>query len=323
MTPAPEAPVSVAAESEAVASLFVRLAQYQRERFPLTAYVPMIAIAATAGVGWSRAARGAQGSMSGAAWSVAALTMLVGFFLLRVADEHKDAALDRVARPELPVPRGLVTLAELRRVGAGLALVVAALNLSLAPRLLWVLAVVAAWAALMTKEFFVAEWLRVRHGLYLLSHMVIMPLLLGYATTLDWLVARAAPPRGLGVFLAATYVNGLVLEIGRKLREPAAERARVETYSATWGLPRAQRRWLGALVLAAALTAWAMSVAGMSSTLVFPLTAAVALIVAWPMPALARGRAGSGKATERMSAVWNLLAYLFLALPWALTALRA
>lgn len=300
------------------ASLLRRLATYQRERFPLAAYLPLIAIAATAGVAWSRAARGVEGFVSASRWGTGALTMLVAFFLLRVADEHKDAALDRAARPELPVPRGLIALGELRWVGAALAVMAIALNAWLAPRLLYPLGVVALWAALMTKEFFVADWLRARHGLYLLSHMVAMALLLCYATAVDWLAEGAAAPPFIGVFLAATYANGLVLEIGRKLREPAAERPSVETYSAVWGLARAHQLWLAVLAIAAALTAWAMTIAGLSEALSYAIAVVVVIVLALPSRALADGRPGSGKTVETLSGVWNLLAYLLLALPWAL-----
>ncbi|MCC7003670.1 MAG: hypothetical protein IT357_16045 [Gemmatimonadaceae bacterium] len=306
------------ADARPRASLLHRLAVYQRERFPLAAYIPLIAIAATAGMAWSRAARGAEGFVTGAHWGTGALTMLVMFFLLRVADEHKDAALDRVARPELPVPRGLVSLAELRVVGGVLALVVVALNAWVAPALLLPLLVVATWAALMTKEFFVAEWLRARHGLYLLSHMVVMPLILGYASAVDWLVESGAAPRMLAVFLAATYANGLVLEIGRKLRDPAAERPGVETYSAVWGRGNATALWTLALFAAAMLTAWAMTVAGLSAVTSFAVGMLAALLLALPARALLAGRPGSGKRIERVSGVWNLFAYVLLALPWAM-----
>lgn len=310
--------MTTTADARPRASLLLRLAVYQGERFPLAAYIPLIAIAATAGMAWSRAARGAEGFVPVARWGTGALTMLVTFFLLRVADEHKDAALDRVTRPELPVPRGLVTLAELRVVGGLLALVVIALNAWVAPALLWPLLAVATWAALMTKEFFVAEWLRARHGLYLLSHMVVMPLILGYASAVDWLVEGGEAPPQLALFLAATYANGLVLEVGRKLRDPAAERPGVETYSAVWGLGNATALWTLTLFTAAMLTAWAMTSAGLSAVISFAVGALTALLLSLPVRALAAGKPGSGKQIERVSGVWTLLAYVLLALPWAL-----
>jgi 4-hydroxybenzoate polyprenyltransferase len=62
--------------------------------------------------------RGAAPNVAGA--SVVAVLVLFGlFFQLRVADEHKDNEDDTKYRPERPVPRGLVTLGELRVVAIG------------------------------------------------------------------------------------------------------------------------------------------------------------------------------------------------------------
>src|SRR5260370_38008999 len=111
--------------------------------------------------------------------------------MLRVLDEHKDAAVDRRYRPELPVPRGLVTLADLRWAGGGALVTVLALNALLAPVLLLPCLAIAVWAALMTREFFVREWLRAHPAAYLISHMAIMPMIDIYTTGLGLIAARA------------------------------------------------------------------------------------------------------------------------------------
>jgi 4-hydroxybenzoate polyprenyltransferase len=297
------------------APLLRRLVTYQAERFPLAAYVPMVAAAAFAAVAWSRAARGALGFVPAGRFVVGALTMLAVFLLLRIADEHKDAAVDRTARPELPVPRGLVTLAELRVVGGLVAGAVLLANALSAPALLWPLLLIGLWGALMTREFFAPAWLRARPTIYLLSHMVIMALVMLYGSGLDWVADAASAPPALWLFLLAAYLNGLVLEIGRKLKEPAAERPGVETYTVVWGAHRARRVWLVVLFAAAVCVAAAMVAAGASGVLAM-LAVVVALVVAYPARALAAGHTGSGKKVEVVSGVWNLAAYLLLALPW-------
>lgn len=300
------------------APLLPRLIRYQAERFPLAAYAPLVAIASLAAIGWSRAARGAAGYVPTSHGLTAALTMLTAFALLRVADEHKDAALDRVARPELPVPRGLVTLGELRFTASLLVTAVVALNAYVMPVALVPLGAVALWTALMTREFFVPDWLRARPALYLVSHMVILPLILLYGSTADWLAVGAAPPRGLIVFLAASYACGLVLELGRKLRDPLAERPGVETYTGAWGSRRALQVWGSALLAAALLIGLSMRLAGSSLALAAAVPAVAALITASAAPALAAGQPGSGKRIESRSALFTLLAYAALALPWVL-----
>jgi 4-hydroxybenzoate polyprenyltransferase len=299
-----------------------RLLRYQAERFPLAAYGPMVGMAAFAAVSWSRAARGAGGSLPAGRLAAGAFTMLVLFFLLRVADEHKDASADLSARPELPVPRGLVSLAELRVVGLGLLAVAAGLNAVLAPRLLWMLLAVLLWAGLMTREFFAPAWMRARPWAYLLSHMMIMPLILLYGTAVDWFAAGAGPPPALWVFLGAAFASGLVLEIGRKLRDPGAERAGVETYSASWGRGRAVAVWGAALAAAALAVGTGMLVAGAPAALAVGLPVAAGALVAMSAAGVLHARPGSGRRIEAASGAWSLAAYLFLALPWLLRAVQ-
>lgn len=282
----------------------------------------MILVASAAALAWSRAARGAAGLGGLVTFTTVAVTLLAAFFALRVADEHKDAATDRVSRPELPVPRGLVTLAELRLAAGPLVVAAVAANLLLDPRLLWPLALAAAWLALMTREFFVPEWLRARPLPYLLSHMVVMPLLLLAATAADWIPAGEGPPGGLAWFLAATFATGLVLELGRKIRAPDAERPGVDTYTSAWGVPRATAGWLAALFGSATMIAVATLRAGAA---IAPIAAtAGSLLFAIPALRLLAGArsVNDAKRVETTSAIWTLVAYLLLALPWLERAWR-
>lgn len=297
----------------APAPLAARLWAYQRERFPLAAYVPLIGVSALSAAAWAGAARGRPGLPPWPLLAVGLGTALAFFFLLRVADEHKDAHVDRQFRPELPVPRGLVSLAELRRAGAAVALAAAAANALVAPRLLWALVPAVAWAVLMAREFFVAEWLRARSVAYLLSHMIVMPLLFAYLTGLDWLAAGVDPPAQLPMFLGLAFMNGILVEVGRKIRAPESERPGVETYTATWGLRAAPAAWLAALALAAVLGALAAPGPGLGIATV----ALAVLALAAALPAIAflrRPAPARGKQIETAAGLWTLASYLVLAL---------
>jgi hypothetical protein len=288
--------------------LRARLRTYQAERFPVAAYLPLVAVATFAALAYSRAARGESG-FPRLEFAVGTLTLLVFFFLLRVLDEHKDAGTDAEHRPELPVPRGLVSLRELRWAAGGALGLVVVLNLALDAALLAPMGVVLGWAALMGREFFVAAWLRARPLAYLLSHMVVMPLIFLYATTLDWLVAGAPPPPGLPVFLALAFLNGLVIEVGRKLRAPGEEREGVETYTAAWGAGRAARAWLG--ILAAALVAGALAGRAIEAgTLTLIALTPLAIAAALPASQLLRAPLpGLGRRVEVASGLWVLACY--------------
>ena len=122
------------------------------------------------------------------------------------------------------MPRGLVTLRLLVVLGVGAALLQAGLAAMLNTHLLMILAAVWLWLALMSLEFFAASWLRARPVVYLLSHMMIMPMIDLFTTSCEWLPRQAGPPAGIVPFLLLSFANGCVLEIGRKTWSPASER---------------------------------------------------------------------------------------------------
>lgn len=281
---------------------------YQRERFPLAGHGPLILSFSASAVALSALLRGTWPSWP--AVGVAFASALLAFFQLRVADEFKDADDDRQFRPYRPVPRGLVTLKELARLGVASMAVQLALAWWLDPRLVVVLAAVWAYMALLSREFFVAEWLKARPFTYLWTHMLVVPLIDLYATACDWVPAGATPPPGLGWFLGASFFNGVVVEVGRKLRAPADEEHGVETYSAAWGRPRAVSAWLAALGLAGASAAAAARTAGVGGITTGVAVVAVMLAALLGARFLQRPVPGSGKPFELFAGVWTLCMYL-------------
>lgn len=298
-------------------NLLSRLWRYQAERFPLVQFVPLITLFTLSSVAYSRLSRGASGFIPWTRFGVGALTAIVFFFLLRVLDEHKDQDLDRRFRPELPVPRGLVTLAELRNLGIALAGLVLLLNVLLGLRFVLLLLPAALWATAMTKEFFVRDWLRGHPTAYLVSHMAIMPMVDFYTTGIDWLAEAAHPPHALVFFLLVTYGNGVLIEVGRKIRAPQDEREGVGTYTRDWGLRAAPAVWLAVLAVTLGL---AIVAARATSPLhvTAPLLAAVAAFCAVPAVLFLREPSSSrARAMEKASGLWPFATYLTLGSgPW-------
>ena len=282
---------------------------YQRERFPLVAHAPLIAAFSSAAVCLSSLLRREQHPRA-ASLIVAFITALCFFFQLRVADEFKDADDDARHRPYRPVPRGLVTLRELGWLGMAAGVVQLAAALWLDIRLVPLLLLVWGYMALMSKEFFVRDWLRARPLTILWTHMLIMPLIDLYATACDWVPAGAAIAPGLRWFLVASFFNGMVVEVGRKIRAPEAEEAGVETYSVLWGRPRAVTVWIAMMAVALGSAVLAAREIG-NGALVFAVLGTVwvvsllggALFVARPT----RGRA---RVIEPLAGVWTLAMYL-------------
>ena len=293
-------------------SLAERLWIYQQERFPLARFGPMVVVFTASAAYYSRFARGADGFIPAGRFLVGAFTALVFFAWLRILDEHKDAEVDRRYRPELPVPRGLVTRAELRAVGATALGAAVLLNVWAAPELLAVMAVVAGYAALMTREFFVGEWLRAHPAAYLLSHMAIMPLIDLYSTGLDWLSEGVDAPRALVLFLLLTYLNGIVIEIGRKIRVPSEERDGVDTYTLAWGVRVAPTVWLIVLSSTAMVAAFALQAIGASRVEIGALVALMGLAAIPAVRFVIDPRPALSKQIEAASGLWTIAMYLAL-----------
>ena len=228
---------------------------YQKERFPLVAHGPLIAAFSFCAVSYSRMLRGEPDLAPWPSLVVAFVTCVLFFLQLRIADEFKDIEEDTRFRPYRPVPRGLVKLRELGWLFVCGAVVQLVAALWLSPQMALLLLVPWIYLAAMSREFFAREWLKARPITYLWTHMLIMPLVDFYATGCDWLALGVHPPDGLGWFLAASFFNGVVIELGRKLRAPADEETGVPTYTALWGVARAPLVWL-AVICVTGVCAW-------------------------------------------------------------------
>lgn len=228
-------------------TLPARLWTYQSERFPLKKTIPLLLVFSAASICVS--ARLADRPLpEWPAFVVGFVLAMALFFQMRVCDEFKDAEDDRRYRPERPIPRGLVSPAEVLVLGLlTLPMAATAAWLWYTP-VLWGLLAVWVWLAAMTAEFGVPTWLKARPVFYLVSHMAIMPLIDLLLTSIEWLPAGGAASK-LWLFLALSFINGCVLEIGRKLWSPENEIDGVDTYSALWGHRRAAYVWLCCVVL--------------------------------------------------------------------------
>lgn len=281
---------------------------YQRERFPLAALGPLALVVGAGATMFSALAHRAE--LPG--WSgvlAAAASALLVFAQMRVLDEFKDFDDDARYRPYRAVPRGLVSLGELRGVLAAAGAGQVALALAIDARLVWLLFLLWGYLGLMTAEFFVRDWLRARAFAYLASHIPFGGLIALYASAFEW-VPRSQPPHpALAAFgLAALFCTAL-LEIGRKIRAPRDEEAGVVTYSAVWGRPRAVGAWLATLLLVGACGLAAARAAGNGTTfaVLMALAALAAGIAAWRF--LRRPQSRRAKAIEALSGVTALALY--------------
>jgi 4-hydroxybenzoate polyprenyltransferase len=283
---------------------------YQRERFPLAGHTPVIAAFSLAAVGYSILERGSS-TLPGTRPIVVAFTCSFLFFLqLRLADEFKDFEEDRLYRPYRPVPRGLITLRELAFVWAVSILLQLLSALWLSPRLLPLLVAVWIYQLLMSREFFCRDWLKRHPVAYMMSHMVIMPLIFLFASACDWIPAGYTwPKQGLLWMMGVNFFVGMVIEIGRKIRAPSDEEHGVETYSLLWGRVAAVFAWL-ALMAASAVAAYPAARSIQFAQIEFVLVPVIASSVFTGVAFLMHNQTGGGKRIETVSGMWALLMYL-------------
>jgi 4-hydroxybenzoate polyprenyltransferase len=293
---------------------------YQHERFPIFRHGFLIAAVCFGAVVYSLRARSNFEFPDGYALLAAFVSTFVFFLQLRIADEFKDYDDDLACRPYRPVQRGLVLLSELRRIAfasAGLQFVLA---LWISPLLLLPLFLVWAYMLLMTKEFFVHKWLKRRPAIYLLSHMLIMPLIYFYITACDWQAADEVISKDLVWLLGMGFFNGIVIEIGRKIRSPEDEEHGVETYSALWGPARATLLWIGALLATMLFALIAAHKIHFTTPMAWLLVVSILGALMGAVRFLHNPVRGSGKRIEHISGIWTLMLHLgmgsaFLSIP--------
>ena len=177
------------------------------------------------------------------------------FFQLRITDEFKDYEEDLKYRAYRPVQRGIISLKTLGKIGIATVIIQIMLAHVIDPEIIYFMIFVWIYMLLMTKEFFIKKWLTKRVLTYALSHVVIMifiTLVIVNATqyilldgtenifefgVLQW--NRHNIDFALIPLFTLNYLNGIVLEIGRKTRRADEEEHGVQTYSKLWGRKKA------------------------------------------------------------------------------------
>ena len=175
------------------------------------------------------------------------------FFLqLRITDEFKDYEEDLKYRAYRPVQRGIISLKTLGKIGIATVIIQIILAHVIDPEIIYFMIFVWIYMFLMAKEFFIKKWLTKRILIYALSHVVIMVFItLVIVEATQYIV----PKNIFDVFIlqryrhnidfaliplfVLNYLNGIVLEIGRKTRRADEEEHGVQTYSKLWGRKKA------------------------------------------------------------------------------------
>ena len=176
------------------------------------------------------------------------------FFQLRITDEFKDYEEDLKYRSYRPVQRGIISLKALRKIGIATVIIQIIFAHVINPKIIYYMMLVWIYMFLMSKEFFIKKWLTKRILIYALSHVVIMIFITlvivkgteyilqnHFLETLYLSLEKYEKNIFVGLIplFALNYLNGIVLEIGRKTRRADEEEHGVQTYSKLWGRKKA------------------------------------------------------------------------------------
>lgn len=294
------------------ASFLKRFYIYQKERFPIVGHGLLVASFSFSAISYSRICRSVEGFVSWKTYFIGIFTTISLFMMVRIFDEFKDAKDDAEYRKYLPVPRGVISFKELMIMAIILATLQIVVNLYFFPKILIIYFIVIAYLSLMGKEFFVADWLKKHQFWYVTSHMLIIPLIDIYASGLDWYLQGVDAPKGLIFFFTVSYMNGIVLEIGRKIRTPEKEVEGVLTYSSMLGTNKAPILWIGILFITYCLSIAASYYAGYG-TMAFFILGIVFILCCIPALLFLKNKTEKlSKAIELNSALWTIVMYLTL-----------
>lgn len=300
-----------------------RLWQFQQERFPLLQHGPVLVIFSASAVCYSwLLLRSGQAVVSAQSFLIAALFSITFFLQLRIIDEVQDAEQDALLRPYRPIPRGLVSRRELIFLGTLVATSQLLIAYLLTPQLLSLLFGVWFFMWVSAREFFAAAWLKKHHVLYASLHMLIVVLIDLFATACQWSSAQSMPPMGLYWFLAASFFNGFVIEIGRKIKRSDEEEIGVDSYSARYGVKKALFLWVSAMFFALVSALMAANIAGYSALVFYLSGSAFVFSSIWSSRCWFDASMLHSKQLEVFSGVWVVLLYLGLGIvPYILLAL--
>lgn len=289
-----------------------RLGIYQKERFPIVLHSILIGAFSFSAVSYSRICRGQSDFVDLPVFIAGFITVFNLFFLLRILDEFKDKKEDAMYRKDLPVPRGLISLRELGFLGVFIFLFNVAIILIFLPQLLLIYSGIITYLLLMSKEFFIGPWLKTHQLFYVTSHMFIIPFIDIYASGMDWRMEGVSPPPGLLFFFAVSYMNGIVLELGRKIKIKEDESVGVITYTSLLGVRKAILLWGGSLVTTLLLAICATEYANFGIWPYFIFSTLFIICLVPGLLFLCKPTRSRAKWIEYTSGFWSILMYLSL-----------
>ena len=223
-------------------NFFKKWYTYQKERFPVLAFGSYVFAIAFATYCFSNSEFNKVYPLGTSFfdWKIILTMFVLGllqFLMVRIIDEFKDYEEDCKYRPYRPVPRGLISLKELKVlfiICAILQIAITAIVNRYALKFLVLLWIV---FYLMTKGFFIKKVLDKHILLEVTFDEIMMPILVVFLSKFP--NGRIFLTNRYFLFLFMTYVVSWIIEIARKVRCKEDEEEGVRTYTAVFGINKA------------------------------------------------------------------------------------
>ncbi|OGY20954.1 MAG: hypothetical protein A2126_02825 [Candidatus Woykebacteria bacterium GWB1_45_5] len=180
---------------------------------------------------------------------LSSLALFLFLFRLRLFDEFKDYEHDRRHYTTRPVPRGLISLSELRILTFTVLTfeVILSLYLGIVPFVFFVIA--SLYSLLLFKEFFIRDWLREHFTVYIAVHEVLTIPLFYYLYSIN---IKNFNFLSNNIFLAHSILlmtSFFSLEVARKIRPKELEIPSKDTYTAQYGISGTSKLLLGLAII--------------------------------------------------------------------------
>ena len=173
-------------------------------------------------------------------WNVVGIMFIVAFLqflMVRIVDEFKDYEEDCKYRAYRPVPRGLISLKELRVLFIICVIIQFSITAIFCANAIPFLIIVWIFFAIMSKSFFIKKIVEKHVLLEVALDEILMPVLVIYLSIFP--LKQIITDKYFYLFLFMTYVISWIVEIARKVRCKEDEEKGVKTYTAVFGIKKA------------------------------------------------------------------------------------
>jgi 4-hydroxybenzoate polyprenyltransferase len=157
------------------------------------------------------------------------------FLMIRIIDEFKDYEEDCKYRPYRPVPRGLITLKELKVLFVICGILQLIITFLVNTKGLILLLAVWLFFAIMSKGFFIKKFLDKHLLIEVFLDELLMPILVLYLSSYVYYIDYS----NIWKILAMSYIISWIVEVARKVRCKEDEENGVRTYTAVFGIKKA------------------------------------------------------------------------------------